>query len=68
MAVYTSEKLKVVNNTVYNKLRTAGDPDLFYFLVENYTGPFLDAMTLKERNPSAWSEMLSLLSKNLSCR
>ncbi|MFG1172589.1 hypothetical protein AAFN90_03120 [Erwiniaceae bacterium CAU 1747] len=67
-AVYTSERLKVVNNTVYNELRMAGDLDLFYFLVENYTGPFLDAMTLKERNPSAWNEMLSILSKNLNCR
>ncbi|EPY7420099.1 hypothetical protein ACXEKA_005176, partial [Klebsiella pneumoniae] len=45
-AVYTSERLKLVNYPVYSDLRTAGDLDLFYFLVEAYTGPFLDAMTL----------------------
>jgi len=64
-AVYTSEKLKLIDNQVYNELRAAGDLDLFYFLVEAYAGPFLDAMILKRRNPAAWDEILLKLSKEL---
>jgi len=65
-AIYTSERLKLVNYQVYNALRIAGDLDLFYFLVEAYTGPFLDAMTLKRKNPAAWDEILLILSNELS--
>lgn len=67
-AVYTSERLKLVNHTVYSDLRTAGDLDLFYFLVEAYTGPFLDAMTLKKKNPAAWDEILLKISNELNKR
>lgn len=67
-AVYTSERLRLVNHTVYSDLRTAGDLDLFYFLVEAYTGPFLDAMTLKKKNPAAWDEILLKISNELNKR
>lgn len=67
-AVYTSERLRLVNYPVYSDLRTAGDLDLFYFLVEAYTGPFLDAMTLKKNNPDAWDEILLKLSNELNKR
>jgi hypothetical protein len=67
-AIYTSERLKVVNYQVYSDLRKAGDLDLFYFLVEAYAGPFLDAMSLKKRNPAAWDEILLKLSNELSKR
>ncbi|AXF76889.1 hypothetical protein LU604_05445 [Erwinia tracheiphila] len=65
-AIYTSERLSVVNYQVYNDLRTAGDLDLFYFLVEAYAGPFLDAISLKRRNPASWDEILLKLSNELS--
>lgn len=67
-AIYTSERLSMVNYQVYSDLRTAGDLDLFYFLVEAYAGPFLDAMSLKKRNPAAWDEILLKLSNELSNR
>lgn len=67
-AIYTSEKLKQVDYQVYNDLRAAGDLDLFYFLVEAYAGPFLDAMILKRKNPAAWDEILIKLSQELGNR
>jgi len=67
-AIYTSERLRMVNYQVYSDLRTAGDLDLFYFLVEAYAGPFLDAMILKKRNPAAWDEILLTLSNELRKR
>jgi len=67
-AVYTSEKLKQVHYQIYNDLRAAGDLDLFYFLVEAYAGPFLDAFILKRNNPAAWDEILVRLAKELDNR
>lgn len=67
-AVYTSEKLKQVHYQIYNDLRVAGDLDLFYFLVEAYAGPFLDALILKRNNPAAWDEILVRLAKELDNR
>lgn len=64
-AIYTSERLRVVNNDLYNQLRVAGDLDLFYFMVDAYATPFLDAMALKNTNPDAWNEVLVILSNNL---
>ncbi|WP_230320647.1 hypothetical protein [Erwinia sorbitola] len=49
-AVYASEKLKHTNYGLYINLRNAGDLDLFYFLVDAYAGPFIDAMVLKQKN------------------
>lgn len=64
-AVYASEKLKQVNYEVYTTLRNAGDLDLFYFLVDAYAGPFIDAMALKQKNPATWDEILMILSESL---
>ncbi|MBK4728009.1 hypothetical protein JJL49_22570 [Pantoea agglomerans] len=64
-AVYASEKLKQVNYEVYTTLRNAGDLDLFYFLVDAYAGPFIDAMALKQKKPAIWDEILIILSESL---
>lgn len=64
-AVYASEKLKQVNYEVYTTLRNAGDLDLFYFLVDAYAGPFIDAMALKQKKPAIWDEILIKLSESL---
>lgn len=54
------------NYEVYSALRAAGDLDLFYFLVEAYAGPFLDALIIKRKNPAAWDEILIKLSNELN--
>ncbi|HHL2559979.1 TPA: hypothetical protein ACQ31I_001850 [Yersinia enterocolitica] len=57
-AIYGSDALREKTPEIYNKLRNAGDLDLFYFLVDNYAGPFIEAMIIKDKNPAAWDEII----------
>lgn len=64
-SVYGSEKLRTVSPTIYTRLRTAGDLDLFYCLVDSYAGPFIEALSIKNNNPSAWREILARVAEGL---
>lgn len=48
-SVYGSEKLRIVSPSVYTRLRSSGDLDLFYFLVDSYSGPFIEALSIKKQ-------------------
>ncbi|WP_456309720.1 hypothetical protein [Serratia proteamaculans] len=43
----------------------AGDLDLFYFLVDSYAGPFIEALSIKNNNPTAWREILARVAEGL---
>ncbi|MBW7982021.1 hypothetical protein [Enterobacillus tribolii] len=64
-AIYSSEELRNRFPSIYNRLRMSGDLDLFFFLVEAQTKPFLQAIELKNRNPAAWNEVFELVNKGL---
>ena len=64
-SVYGSEKLRAVSPTLYTRLRMAGDLDLFYFLVDSYAGPFIEALSIKNNNPTAWREILARVAEGL---
>lgn len=59
-AVYVSRRLLDEPPSIYWELRSAGDLDLLYFLVEEYTKPFEKAAQLKDRDESAFNELLEL--------
>jgi hypothetical protein len=59
-AVYTSRRLMDEDPVLYWKLRSAGDLDLLYFLVEEYTKPFEKAVLLKNKDEGAFNELLEL--------
>ncbi|MFJ1200457.1 hypothetical protein AB8P58_09205, partial [Yersinia enterocolitica] len=57
-AIYGFDALREKTLEIYNKLRNSGDLDMFYFLVDNYAGPFIEAMIIKDKNPAAWDEII----------
>ncbi|WP_145547266.1 hypothetical protein [Yersinia intermedia] len=57
-AIYGSDALREKTPDIYNKLRGSGDLDLFYFLVDSYASPFIEAMIIKDKNPAAWDEII----------
>ncbi len=59
-AVYVSRRLMTKNPTLYWTLRSSGDLDLLYFLVEGYTKPFEEAALLKGRDEAAFNELINL--------
>jgi len=58
--VYASRRLLNENPSIYWELRSSGDLDLLYFLVEEYTKPFEKAAQLKDKNESSFNELLEL--------
>lgn len=59
-AVYTSRRLMDENPSLYWALRSAGDLDLLYFLVEEYTKPFEKAALLRGKDEAAFNELFEL--------
>ncbi|EMM0381651.1 hypothetical protein RI820_001543 [Pluralibacter gergoviae] len=43
-SINSSYELRKLNQTIYTELRSAGDLDLLYFLVEDDVGPFIEAI------------------------
>ncbi|ARJ42641.1 hypothetical protein B1H58_11790 [Pantoea alhagi] len=56
-AIYTARKLENQHPALYYKLRSMGDLDLFYFLVEDKVKPFLDACSMADINRNAFNEV-----------
>ncbi|TQI81328.1 hypothetical protein FHU10_3762 [Serratia fonticola] len=65
-AVYTSRRLMASNPTLYWKLRTAGDLDLLYFLVKDFSKPFEDAILLKGQDEDAFNRLIDIYLKKLA--
>jgi len=64
-AVYGSEELSKKAPEIHAALKESGDLDLFYFLVDDYAGPFVEAMILKNKNPEAWRDIITHVMKGL---
>ena len=56
-AVYSSRQLMMDNPTLYWKLRTEGDLDLIYFLIEKQVEPFVRASQIQHINPMLFNEI-----------
>lgn len=56
--IYGFDVLREKIFEIYNKLRNVGDLDLFYFLVDNYVGLFIEVMIIKDKNFVVWDEII----------
>lgn len=56
-AIYTSRYLRQRNPQTYEKLKSMGDLDLLYFLVEDTVKPFETACDIHELNPEEFSKI-----------
>jgi hypothetical protein len=64
-AIYVSRGLAERCPSVYQELRSNGGLDLFYFLVEDYCNPFLDAIVLSEKNPESFDRVIGLINEGM---
>ena len=55
-AIYTARKLENQNPALYYRLKSMGDLDLLYFLVEDKLKPFLDACSVADVNKHEFNE------------
>ncbi|MEN3751934.1 hypothetical protein ABC733_02105 [Mangrovibacter sp. SLW1] len=56
-AIYTARQLSDQYPALYNQLRSTGDLDLLYFLVEDKVKPFLDACHMADINRNEFNEL-----------
>ncbi|WP_155033285.1 hypothetical protein [Enterobacter asburiae] len=56
-AIYTAIKLENQNPALYYRLKSMGDLDLLYFLVEDKLKPFLDACSVADVNKHEFNEV-----------
>lgn len=56
-AIYTARKLENQNPALYHRLKSMGDLDLLYFLVEDKLKPFLDACSVADVNKHEFNEV-----------
>lgn len=56
-AIYTARKLENQNSALYYRLKSMGDLDLLYFLVEDKLKPFLDACSVADVNKHEFNEV-----------
>ncbi|EPA7874545.1 hypothetical protein ACQ6H3_004710 [Citrobacter freundii] len=56
-AIYTARKLENQNPALYYRLKSMGDLDLLYFLVEDKLKPFLDACSVADVNRHEFNEV-----------
>lgn len=56
-AIYTARKLENQNPALYYRLKSMGDLDLLYFLVEDKLKPFLDACSVADVNKHEFNEV-----------
>lgn len=56
-AIYTARKLENQNPVLYYRLKSMGDLDLLYFLVEEKLKPFLDACSVADVNKHEFNEV-----------
>jgi len=65
-AVYKSEDLQKEHPWLYNELKSKGDLDLFYFIVEGYVEPFVTAIEVKRIDQITWSKINQLFVDGVS--
>jgi len=56
-AIYTAKKLENQTPALYHRLRSMGDLDLLYFLVEDKIKPFIDACRMADVNRKEFNQM-----------
>lgn len=57
-SLYVSRKLKNKSPSLFYMMRKKDDLDLFYFLVDDYLEPFIDALSIKENNEEEFHEII----------
>jgi hypothetical protein len=65
-SIYKSRALSDNNRSVYASLRTAGDLDFLYFLIQPFVDPFIDAITVRQKHgQEAFNRLLSMVEEKL---
>ncbi|HGM6859335.1 TPA: hypothetical protein ACKQDZ_000622 [Serratia rubidaea] len=65
-SIYKSKALSEKNRAVYISLRTQGDLDFMYFLIQPFVDPFIDAITIRQRHgQEAFNRLLSMVEERL---
>lgn len=57
-SLYISRKLEKNSPSLFYSLRKRDDLDLFYFLVDDYLEPFIDALSIKEKNEEEFHQII----------
>ncbi|MGV3345037.1 hypothetical protein ACGVWS_04575 [Enterobacteriaceae bacterium LUAb1] len=65
-AIYTSRELQKRCPYIYDELRTPGDLNFFYFLVEEYCNCFLDALVIRDRDINSFNKIIDLVNKGMA--
>lgn len=67
--IYKSMTLNDKNYTLYKKLRYPNDLDFLYFLLEDYISPFIDALTVQQREGDiAFNQIISIVEGEIKSR
>ncbi|CNH74866.1 hypothetical protein ACTZGB_09275 [Yersinia bercovieri] len=67
--IYKSMTLNDKNHTLYKKLRYPNDLDFLYFLLEDYISPFIDALTVQQREGDiAFNQIISIVEGEIKSR
>lgn len=64
-SIYISRKLNQKSPLLSRKLRAGGDLDLFYFLVDDYLEPFIDAIDLKTKDETSFNQVIKNIIQGL---
>ncbi|UAN47586.1 hypothetical protein KGP17_08720 [Serratia sp. JSRIV001] len=66
-SIYKSEELKDKNLPVYYALRHKGDLDFLYFLIQPFVDPFIDALSVRQKQgQEPFNKIVSLVEKELN--
>lgn len=66
-SIYKSHELRDKNLPVYYALRHKGDLDFLYFLIQPFVDPFVDALTVKQKQgQEAFNKIVSLVEKEIN--
>ncbi|HHQ4305780.1 TPA: hypothetical protein ACSTJZ_002917 [Serratia fonticola] len=66
-SIYKSEELKDKNLSVYYALRHKGDLDFLYFLIQPFVDPFIDALSVRQKQgQEPFNKIVSLVEKELN--
>lgn len=65
-SIYKSEELKAKNFPVYYALRDKGDLDFLYFLIQPFVDPFIDALSVRQKQgQEPFNKIVSLVEKEV---
>lgn len=66
-SIYKSRELRDKNLPVYYALRHKGDLDFLYFLIQPFADPFIDALTVRQKQgQEKFNKIVSLVEKELN--